>query len=81
MAQRLTAKDAYLEGKLSLPWLRARARRGRAAVAQGRRVGGGHVQCRGCGPGGGGANRGRRSREERQEARPGAPPREMRRQG
>src|SRR4028118_2124697 len=59
------------------PWLRARARRGRAAVAQGGRVGGGHVRCRGCGPGGGGANRGRRSRQERERSGGRVSPPEM----
>jgi hypothetical protein len=82
VAQRLTAKDAYLEGKLSLPpgyGLEHGAdvlllRRADGSVAA-------DVQRRGRGPGGGGANRGRGSREERSEARPRASPRKMRGQG
>ena len=52
VAQRLTAKDAYLEGKLSLPpgyGLEHGA--DVLLLRRGGRVGGGHVQRRGCGPG------------------------------
>src|ERR687894_478829 len=79
--------EAYGEGRLPggqaapPPRIRARARGGRAAVAQGGRVGGGHVQRRGCCPVGGGADRGGGPKEERREARTRPPPRKMRGQG